>query len=67
MENLRDQMYKWQLMAVVTAVERFDAAVFEEVDDVEHDRLYGEMMCELAVARSILDDQSMIGGWVGTA
>lgn len=71
MENLRENMYKWQLMAVVSAVERYDNAVHQMLEDSEEDetteRLYGEMLCELAVARAILDRQSMISTWVGNA
>lgn len=70
MENLLENMYKWQLAAVVNAVERYDQAISQESPEENEDiteRLYGEMLCELAVARAILDRQSMISTWVGNA
>ena len=70
MTTFRDNPYRWQLRALVNAVQKYDTAIDIESATVpidELNRLYHEMLAELEVSVLILGGEEMIHEPFGNA
>jgi hypothetical protein len=70
MTTFRDNPYRWQLRALVSAVSKYDTAIDLENTTVpidELNRLYHEMLAELEVSVLILGGEEMIHEPFGNA
>jgi hypothetical protein len=73
MTTFRDNPYRWQLRALVAAVQKYDCAIDESLRPVQNttlaelDRLYHEMIGELEMSVLILGGEEMVHEPFGNA